>query len=77
MKLSRQEAFDDPGALLGILTDEPNVHWSERELQLELGWPDVRVSDALAALERDGLTHRIGSFAWPTRAAVRSRELLA
>ena len=33
------EAFDDAGAVLGVLTDEPQVHWSEAELRQQLGWP--------------------------------------
>jgi DNA-binding HxlR family transcriptional regulator len=67
----------DAGIVLGVLTDEPQVHWSAGELQRELEWPSERLQDALAELQRDGLAHRGEAFTWPTRAAVRCRELLA
>jgi hypothetical protein len=35
----------------------------------------MRVADALVALQRAGLAHRAGDFAWRTRAAQRSREV--
>lgn len=71
------QPFDDPSALLGVLTDEPEIHWSRGELQTQMTWPPERLDDALAELEREGLAHRHDGFAWPTRAAVRCRELLA
>jgi hypothetical protein len=71
-----QEAFDDAGALLGILTDDPRQHWSWSELQLQMGWPAERLDDALAELERDGLAHRHDRFCWASRAATRTRELM-
>jgi hypothetical protein len=70
------EPFDDESALLGLLTDEPSVHWSSAELRLQLGWPAERLDDAITELERDGLAHRRGGAIWPTRAAVRCRTLL-
>jgi DNA-binding IclR family transcriptional regulator len=71
------EPFDDAAAVLALLTDEPRIQWSEAELHLQMGWPPERISDALTELRRDGLAHQQGGFAWPTRAAVRCRELLA
>jgi hypothetical protein len=67
----------EPRALLAVLTDDPRVHWSRSELELQMGWDSVRVEDTLAELERDGLVHRHGRFAWASRAAARSRELMA
>jgi hypothetical protein len=77
MRLLEREPFDDAGALFGVLTEDPRVHWSRSELELQMGWDTVRVEDTLAELERDGLAHRHGPFAWATRAAARSRELMA
>ena len=77
MKLLEREPFDDPGALFGVLTEDPRVHWSRSELELQMGWDTVRVEDTLAELERDGLVHRHGPFAWATIAAARSREHMA
>ena len=77
MRLLEREPFDDPGALFGVLSEDPRVHWSRSELELQMGWDTVRVEDSLAELERDGLAHRHGPFTWATRAAVRSREHMA
>ena len=77
MRLLEREPFDDIGALFGVLTEDPRVHWSRSELELQMGWDTVRVEDTLAELERDGLAHRHGPFTWGTRAAVRSRENMA
>jgi hypothetical protein len=77
MRLLEREPFDDPGALFGVLTEDPRVHWSRSELELQMGWDTVRVEDTLAELERDGLVHRHGPFAWATIAAARSREHMA
>jgi hypothetical protein len=72
-----REPFDDASALLGVLTDEPQHHWSQAELRLQMGWSEERLEDAVADLERDGLAHCHDGFTWPARAAVRCRELLA
>ena len=77
MRVLEREPFDDAGALLGVLTEDPRVHWSRTELELQMSWDTVRVDDTLAELERDGLVHRHGPFAWASRAAARSRELMA
>jgi hypothetical protein len=65
--------------ILGLLLEHAPAHLSTEELARELGGAAaaVRVADALAALRRSGLVHRFGDFAWPTRAPVRGRELLA
>jgi hypothetical protein len=76
-RVTRREPFDDAGALLGLLTDEPEVHWSNGELQIQLGWDASRLADVLFELVGDGLAHRQGGFAWASRAATRCRELLA
>ena len=77
MRVLEREPFDDPEALFSVLTDDPRVHWSRSELELQMGWDRVRIEDTLAELERDGLAHRHGPFAWATRVAARSRELMA
>jgi hypothetical protein len=77
MRLPEQESFDDPGSLLALLTDDSRQHWPWSELQLQMGWLPERLDDALAELERDGLAHRHDGFFWATRAATRTRELLA
>jgi metal-dependent amidase/aminoacylase/carboxypeptidase family protein len=73
----RLEPFDDASALLGTLTDEPHALWAIPELEREFGWSSERVQDALADLGRSGLAHQIGNAVFPSRAAVRCRELLA
>jgi hypothetical protein len=35
----------------------------------------IRTEDGLAALDRDGLAHRQGAFAWAKHAAMRADEL--
>ena len=77
LTLSDVEPFEDAGALLGILTDEPHTHFNRSELARDLGWFEGRVDDALAELSRAGLVNRHGAFAFASRAAVRCRELLA
>src|SRR5262245_18117758 len=48
MRLLEREPFVDPGALFGVLTDDPRLHWSRSELELQMGWDTVRVEDTLA-----------------------------
>jgi hypothetical protein len=68
--------MDDERTLLGLLLDDPARHFSADELAREFDWPAFRVEDALAGLQRAGLTHRHGDFAWASRAAVRAAELV-
>jgi hypothetical protein len=77
VKLVDREPFDDAGALLAILTDDSRQHWSWSELQLQMNWPPARLEDAVAELERDDLLHRHDGYVWASRAATRTRELLA
>ena len=51
MRLLEREPFDDPGALFGVLTEDPRVHWSRSELEIQMGWDAVRVEDTLAELD--------------------------
>ena len=76
-RLNGFEPFDDASALLGVLTDDPAIHWSMAELGLHMGWEQDRVETVAAELRRDGVAHDEGGFVWPSRAAVRCRELLA
>jgi hypothetical protein len=70
------EPFDDASALLGLLTDEPSLHWSIQELQNHLGWSPERLSDTIGELVRDGLAHEMNGFCRPSRAATQARLLL-
>ena len=68
----------DERVLLGRLIGYAPAHFlSTDELARALGDEDpaIRTEDALAALERDGLAHRLDRFAWATRAARRVDEL--
>jgi hypothetical protein len=49
--------------------------WSLHELQLEIGNP-IRTEDALQSLRGKGLVHRCGEFAWATRAALATEEIV-
>jgi hypothetical protein len=49
--------------------------WSLHELQLEIGHP-LRTEDALRSLQGKGLVHRCGEFAWATRAALATEEIV-
>ncbi len=70
------EPFDDASALLGLLTDDPALHWSLRELQSQLGWSCERLCDTIGELLRDGLAHERNGFCWASRAAAQARLLL-
>jgi hypothetical protein len=59
-----------------VLLDEPTTHFTADELRLELGWPAFHVEDALAEVVRAGLVHCHDGFAFASRAAVRTSELL-
>lgn len=66
----REDALDDE--LLRLLFSSP-YPWTVAELTRELG--DGGAEDGLCRLAGAGLVHRIGDFAFPTRAARRAREL--
>jgi hypothetical protein len=52
----------DMRTALGVLLDGPVV---VEELRRELGWPEYRTDDALAALRRAGLAHRRAAWRFP------------
>lgn len=60
--------------MLGLLLDAYPALLSLDEITREVG-DRVAVEDALARSHRVGLIHRIEVFAFPTRAAIRSRQL--
>jgi hypothetical protein len=63
--------------MLGLLIEHRPALVSTDELALALGGeaPAIRTEDALATLERAGLAHRLGRFAWPSGAALRADQL--
>lgn len=64
-------------ALLSLLVIEYAAGpWSLEELVREMG-DAVEVEDSLARLYGAGLIHRLGGFAFATRAAVRAARLVA
>lgn len=57
-------------AILGLLLDfDAGSIWAVEELVRQLGAPRLQVLDGLASLEAAGLIHRLGEFAFATRAA--------
>lgn len=57
-------------AILGLLLDfDAGSIWAVEELVRQLGAPRLQVLDGLASLEAAGLIHRLGDFAFATRAA--------
>jgi hypothetical protein len=72
MELDRAEH-----ALLSLLIDaEHPWPWSIGELATALGDP-LTTADALVELHAAGLVHRLGEFAWASRAATRAHQLAA
>jgi hypothetical protein len=72
---SSAEREDDlDGRVLSVLVSADDSHrpWSVEQIAREVR-QDPR--DSLSRLQREGLVHRLGDFAWPTRAAVRAEEL--
>jgi hypothetical protein len=62
----------DQDLLATLTNDDSHRPWSLVELAHECG---ADVTDSLGRLQRAGLIHRLGDFAWATRPAVRAREL--
>ncbi len=61
-------------ALALLLDAESSGLWSVRELGQALG-SEIAADDALVGLHAAGLVHRCHEFVFPTRAAVRCRQL--
>jgi predicted transcriptional regulator len=67
----------DERVLFGLLLEYGNLSTDELARALGGDHRAVRIRDALLALERDGLVHRLDRFAWPTRAMMRATRLAA
>lgn len=67
--MDRTEEQDD-GSVLSLLTEAP-YPCSVDELARECQGRRV-AENALGRLVRAGLVHRVGDFAWPTRAVLRA-----
>jgi hypothetical protein len=61
-------------AVLALLTDHRPSLWSDEEIARELG-DRVEAADAVAALLRAGLAHRVDRFVFAMPAAVRAVQL--
>lgn len=62
--------------VLALLLDrECSGPWSVQELAREVGC-ELLAADAVVRLCAAGLAHRVGEFAWPSRAASRFSQLL-
>lgn len=62
-------------SVLGLLLDrDAPGPWSDREVGVALG-NEVRAADAIAALQRAGLVHRLNEFVFATQAAARCMQL--
>jgi hypothetical protein len=62
-------------AILGMLMDHATQRpWSEDEIEREVG---SGARQSLDALHGAGLIHRLGGFAWATRAALAADQLAA
>lgn len=68
---SRQEEVD---VMERLLAAHPALTHRD-ELDAEVRDP-VAVADALERLERVGLIHRAGAYAWATRAAMAAEEVM-
>lgn len=65
----------DQAAVLELLVDSDGVLWSDAEVARAIG-DRIRAADALGALHRAGLVHRLDGFVFATRPAVRSARLV-
>lgn len=61
-------------AVLALLTDREPGLWSEDEIAREIG-DRIEAADAVGALQRAGLAHRLCGFVFATRSAVRATQL--
>ena len=70
-------AFDPDGderAVFHALLDHDPALCSAQEIALIVG-SELAAADGIAALERDGLLHRVGDLVALNRAAVRAQQL--
>ena len=66
----REQANSVEAAILGLLLNfEAGSIWAVEELVRQLSAPRLDVIDGLAELAASGLVHRLGDFAFATRAA--------
>jgi HD-like signal output (HDOD) protein len=76
---TRTEAGEDDridAAIIGLLLDSATSWpWSVEELTRELG-DKLAVEDGLTSLYAAGLIHRSGELVFPTRAAIRSHQII-
>ncbi len=76
---TRTEAGEDDridAAIIGLLLDSATSWpWSVEELTRELGGK-LAVEDGLTSLYAASLIHRSGELVFPTRAAVRSHQII-
>jgi len=61
-------------AVLALLTDHEPCLWSDDEIAREIG-DRIEAADAIGALQRAGLVHRLSGFVFATRSAVRATQL--
>jgi hypothetical protein len=64
----QDEKYPVEFAVFDLLRHEGGRPWSDTEVAREIG-DSLQAEDALAQLQRWGLVHRLGGFAWITRAA--------
>ncbi|HTC58693.1 MAG TPA: hypothetical protein VK691_01075 [Solirubrobacteraceae bacterium] len=70
------EANRIDAAIIGLLLDSGGSWpWSVEELTRDLG-DKLAVEDGLASLCAAGLIHRSGELVFPTRAAIRSHQIV-
>ncbi len=71
-----EEANRIDAAIIGLLLDSGSSWpWSVEELTRDLG-DKLAVEDGLASLYAAGLIHRSGELVFPTRAAIRSHQII-
>jgi HD-like signal output (HDOD) protein len=79
VETTRTEAGEEEridAAIIGLLLDaSTSWPWSVEELTRELG-EKLAVEDGLASLYAAGLIHRSGELVFPTRAAIRSHQII-
>jgi hypothetical protein len=72
LSIAEQDARADRATLELLLYDDSPRPWSDEEIGREIGGG---APDCIARLHAAGLLHRLGGFAWPTRAAIIAHTL--